>query len=83
MNQEQWDKWKDHPQTVTFFKFLTDLRGVVARDVAEDVSKGSVVRQEYIEELTRKCGIYHELENLEFEAIESFYEEEAITKEDK
>ena len=77
MNQKNWDKWKEQPDTKAFFKFLGDYREQMGRDVALEVSSGSYMKKESIDRVTTHCGIYSDIEEMEFVDFENFYTEEA------
>lgn len=79
MNQKEWDKWKEQPQTVEFFKYLSDFREQIGRDVAIEISSGNYMTEEVIRFNATHCGIYSDIEHMDYSDIENFYEDEAIS----
>jgi len=76
MNQKEWDKWRDLPGTVEFFKYLGDFRGQIGREVALVVTSGETLRPEWVGRATEECAVYQELEAIEHTTIEEFYKTE-------
>ena len=81
MNQKQWDKWKELPATVEFFRFLKDHREKIARDVAEAVSIGEFIAPDYLATTIETCGIYADLETVDYDRFEEHYKSEIDEKE--
>lgn len=73
ITQEAWASWKTQPITLEFFKYIEDFRENVAKEVAMSIAEGELMPHEIIEELTARCRAYVDIEDLDFDTIDEFY----------
>ena len=69
-----------------FLKFLRDFRLQLAEDVANSLATGNKVDAVQVDQVAFVCGIYLDLENIQFEDIKNFYaipEKEGKENDDK
>lgn len=82
MNKEEWANWRASPTTVKFFKFLSDYREAIAKELALAVSVGTVPTQEDVLRTAKRCDAISEIEELVAEDIIDFYEPEKEGEDD-
>lgn len=74
MNEEDYQKWAAHPQTVQFFRYLTDYR----TDLMERWAQGLLSGDENIAAIAR-AQMADEIANLEDDAIQEFYKNRKVS----
>lgn len=76
MTKEEWARWKAHPTTVNFFKYIDDIRQEIGRDIGLAVAVGQNPDPEMIAQDAMRCDALYFVVEVGFEDIEGFYSED-------
>lgn len=75
-NQEQFQEWKDNPQTKLFLKYLSDVRGAIIGHYAMQWANGTAITDRQADIDCGKCQVIEEIQSLDYEDIDGFYGED-------
>jgi hypothetical protein len=76
LSPEEWAKWRNHPETLKFFKYIEDFRLQTGHTIAALISSGISVEDSVIQDAAKRCQIYIDICDLTHADIKEFYNPE-------
>lgn len=76
MTEDQLREWREQEASEYFFKYLTDQAKSTATLLAERIMDGGIVPEEEQIRIATECSTLVSVTEIEFEEIETFYQEE-------
>ena len=73
--KEMFKEWLDNPISELFFKYLKDSAKDDARLVGETIYSGGMIEKEEQIRISTTCATLIRISDIDYDEIESFYEE--------